>query len=107
MRRHWKYRTTEQRNSTKLTQPIHGEFALLATTLTTAATARTAISHSRCVFAGMLDGSMAIVIDRRFRGPAESGNGGYACGVFARGEEAEVTLRLPPPLETRSRMVAR
>lgn len=43
---------------------------------------------------------MDIVIDRRFRGPAESGNGGYCCGVFAGTAAAEVTLRLPPPLET-------
>jgi hypothetical protein len=43
----------------------------------------------------------AIVIERRFRGPAESGNGGYSAGLFARasgGGEVEVTLRLPPPL---------
>ena len=39
--------TTAHRNNAKLTQPIHGEFALFATTLTTAAIARTAISHSR------------------------------------------------------------
>jgi hypothetical protein len=42
-------------------------------------------------------------IARRFRGPDESGNGGYVCGLVARaagGGEAEVTLRLPPPLET-------
>jgi len=43
---------------------------------------------------------MEIVVDRRFRGPAGSGNGGYCCGLFAGGAEAEVTLRLPPPLET-------
>jgi hypothetical protein len=46
---------------------------------------------------------MAIMIDRRFRGPAVSGNGGYSAGLFARafgGGELEVTLRLPPPLET-------
>jgi hypothetical protein len=43
---------------------------------------------------------MAIVIDSRFRGPDTSGNGGYSCGLFARGAECEVTLRLPPPLET-------
>src|SRR5580765_2437622 len=95
--------TTAHRNSTKLTQPIQGEFALFAMTLTTAATARTAISHSRCVFAGMLDASMAIVIVRRFRGPDESGNGGYSAGLFAPahgGDVVEVTLRLPPPLET-------
>jgi hypothetical protein len=45
---------------------------------------------------------MAIVIATRFRGPDDSGNGGYTCGVIARehgGEEVEVTLRLPPPLE--------
>ena len=45
---------------------------------------------------------MAIVIDRRFRGPDESGNGGYSAGLIARGfggDELEVTLRLPPPLE--------
>ena len=86
----------------KLTQPIHGELALFATTLTTPATARTAISHSRWVFAGMLK-SMAIVIDRRFRGPNDSGNGGYSAGRFALahgGDVVEVTLRLPPPLDT-------
>jgi hypothetical protein len=46
--------------------------------------------------------SVRIVIDRRYRGPAESGNGGYTCGVIAGlvAGDAEVTLRLPPPLET-------
>jgi hypothetical protein len=41
-----------------------------------------------------------VVIDPRFRGPDESGNGGYSCGLFARAAPgvAEVTLRLPPPL---------
>ena len=46
---------------------------------------------------------MAIVVDRRFRGPEESGNGGYCAGLFAAalgGDVVEVTLRLPPPLET-------
>ena len=45
---------------------------------------------------------MAILVDTRFRGPDDSGNGGYTCGVIARehgGDEVEVTLRLPPPLE--------
>jgi hypothetical protein len=45
---------------------------------------------------------MAIVIERRYRGPDESGNGGYSAGLFALayGEDVvEVTLRLPPPLE--------
>jgi hypothetical protein len=42
-----------------------------------------------------------LVIDPRYRGPAESGNGGYTCGLLAAvvGEPAEVTLRRPPPLE--------
>lgn len=42
-----------------------------------------------------------ITIDRRFRGPPKSGNGGYVCGAVARhiGDSAEVTLRKPPPLD--------
>jgi hypothetical protein len=42
-----------------------------------------------------------IVIAARFKGPPESANGGYACGVVARriGDSAEVNLRKPPPLE--------
>jgi hypothetical protein len=46
--------------------------------------------------------SREIWIDRRFHGPPESGNGGYTCGVVAAHVDgpAEVTLRLPPPLET-------
>ena len=42
-----------------------------------------------------------ILIERRFRGPTESGNGGYTCGLVAQfvGGPAEVTLRRPPPLE--------
>jgi hypothetical protein len=41
-----------------------------------------------------------IVIDRRFQGPPESGQGGYTCGLLAREipSAAEVSLRLPPPL---------
>jgi hypothetical protein len=42
-----------------------------------------------------------LVIDRKFRGPTTSANGGYTCGLLAsllRGP-VEVTLRLPPPLE--------
>ncbi len=45
----------------------------------------------------------SIVIERRFRGPAGSGNGGYTCGLVAgllEADTAEVTLRLPPPLDT-------
>jgi hypothetical protein len=42
-----------------------------------------------------------LTIDRRFRGPLRSANGGYACGLLGSrlGPSAEVTLRLPPPLE--------
>lgn len=41
-------------------------------------------------------------IARRYRGPLDSANGGYAAGLLARrlGGPAEVTLRLPPPLDT-------
>lgn len=40
-------------------------------------------------------------IARRYRGPEESGNGGYTCGMVARfvAGDAEVTLRKPPPLD--------
>lgn len=43
-----------------------------------------------------------LLIERRFRGPPESGNGGYSCGLLGvlMPGPAEVTLRLPPPLET-------
>ena len=42
-----------------------------------------------------------LVIDRRFRGPPNSGNGGYTCGCIAGFIDgpAEVTLRSPPPLD--------
>jgi hypothetical protein len=42
-----------------------------------------------------------IVINRRFRGPPESGHGGYTCGLLAREIDgpAAVTLRMPRPLE--------
>lgn len=44
---------------------------------------------------------MELIIDRKFRGPTESANGGYTCGVLASflHGAADVTLRLPPPLE--------
>jgi len=44
-------------------------------------------------------------IDARFNGPPGSGNGGYTCGVVAAllGGPAEVTLRVPPPLDTELR----
>jgi hypothetical protein len=44
-----------------------------------------------------------VVFPRRFRGPPDSVNGGYACGVVAGllNGLVEVTLRRPPPLDTR------
>ena len=49
---------------------------------------------------------MELAIDRRFRGPNTSANGGYACGLVASAfhEPVEVTLRLPPPLGTQLRL---
>ncbi len=49
----------------------------------------------------MSAGVETVTIDRRFRGPLRSANGGYACGLLGSrlGRSAEVTLRLPPPLE--------
>jgi len=43
----------------------------------------------------------AVIIARRFRGPPDSGNGGYTCGRVGAllGRTAEVTLRSPPPLD--------
>jgi hypothetical protein len=43
-----------------------------------------------------------MIIQHRFRGPRESGNGGYTCGLVASFLDgaAEVTLRVPPPLDT-------
>ena len=42
-----------------------------------------------------------VTIARRYRGPRDSANGGYAAGVLGSrlGVAAQVTLRLPPPLE--------
>lgn len=42
-----------------------------------------------------------VVIDGRFNGPPDSGNGGYVSGLLGTRLEgpAEVTLRVPPPLE--------
>src|SRR5205814_1047165 len=49
----------------------------------------------------------SMIIERRFRGPPDSGNGGYSCGVIGvhLGGTAEVTLRVPPPLERELRIV--
>ena len=46
---------------------------------------------------------MEITIPRRFCGPPNSGNGGYSCGRLAAfvGNPAEITLRAPPPLDTK------
>ncbi|MEL6671028.1 MAG: hotdog fold domain-containing protein [Bacteroidota bacterium] len=43
----------------------------------------------------------SIVIDKRFCGPPNSGNGGYVCGMVDRQTpyQSEVTLRKPPPLD--------
>jgi hypothetical protein len=43
----------------------------------------------------------AVLIDRHFRGPDQSGQGGYTCGLVAAaaGNPAEVRLRRPPPLD--------
>lgn len=42
-----------------------------------------------------------VIIKSRFNGPPESGNGGYVCGLLAGMFEggAEVSLRIPPPLD--------
>ncbi|MBI5106981.1 MAG: hypothetical protein HZB46_18700, partial [Solirubrobacterales bacterium] len=43
-----------------------------------------------------------VVVDGRFNGPPGSANGGYACGVLGARVDApaaEVTLRLPVPLD--------
>jgi hypothetical protein len=44
----------------------------------------------------------SLTIAQRFRGPPNSGNGGYVCGLLARHipGAAQVSLRRPPPLET-------
>jgi hypothetical protein len=45
-------------------------------------------------------GARRVIIDRRFCGPPDSGNGGYSAGLLAAalGGAVEVTLRRPPPL---------
>ena len=51
------------------------------------------------------DPPVALQIDARFAGPPGSANGGYTAGRLAAllpaGAAVEVTLRQPPPLETR------
>lgn len=48
-----------------------------------------------------------IRVDRRFRGPPNSGNGGYVCGILARhvGPNAVVTLRRPIPLDRKLALI--
>ena len=42
-----------------------------------------------------------MIVERRFNGPPDSGNGGYTCGLVAAAYGLnEVTLRTPPPLDT-------
>lgn len=42
-----------------------------------------------------------VTIERRFRGPEQSGNGGYSCALLAARIDgpAEVTLKAPPPID--------
>jgi hypothetical protein len=51
-----------------------------------------------------------VTIPSRFRGPPESANGGYTCGLVAAalpaGAVAEVTLRSPPPLDRAMELAA-
>ena len=56
-----------------------------------------------------LSGENTITIDRRYRGPLDSGNGGYSSGRLATFLDgpAEVTLRLPPPLDRPLEVVRR
>jgi len=46
--------------------------------------------------------SESLIIDSRFNGPPESGNGGYSCGSLGKliGASAVVRLSIPPPLDT-------
>lgn len=43
-----------------------------------------------------------VVVDERYHGPPNSGNGGYCCGLIAVqvANQVQVTLRRPPPLGT-------
>jgi len=42
-----------------------------------------------------------LIIEEKFHGPPQSGNGGYVCGLtaIAHGAPCEVRLRMPPPLD--------
>ena len=43
----------------------------------------------------------SVMIDKRYHGPPDSGNGGYSCGILGRlfDGPAAVRLRIPPPLD--------
>ena len=43
-----------------------------------------------------------LTIASRYKGPPESGNGGYVCGLIATSLQVDIRVRLvaPPPLET-------
>jgi hypothetical protein len=49
-----------------------------------------------------------VIVPGRCNGPPDSGNGGYTCGLVAGllGGAAEVTLRLPPPLDRELEVVS-
>lgn len=51
--------------------------------------------------------TIKLIIAARFNGPPTTGHGGYSCGVVASviGPNAEVTLRIPPPLDTQMAVV--
>lgn len=62
---------------------------------------------------GTTVGHVTLTVEHRFRGPSDSGNGGYVAGLVAAragatvgGSAAVVTLRSPPPLETPLAVVA-
>ena len=48
-----------------------------------------------------------LIIEPRFCGPTNSGNGGYVCGMLANQVDyiAEITLRKPPPLSTEMEII--
>jgi hypothetical protein len=49
-----------------------------------------------------MPGATSLTIASRFKGPPDSGNGGYACGALAVATQTELRIRLlaPPPLDT-------
>jgi len=50
---------------------------------------------------GRLSGTNEVLIESRFRGPPQSGNGGYVCGIVGAAADGPVAVRLrrPPPLD--------